>query len=864
MSESSRRARVGARVELLLLRLHRLVQRRLVLVRRRLGARLRAIGAGFRLSPLRALSLGRLRVRLVGILGVLGLGVRVDVHDRLLVVEVVVVRGGGVRIERDFVAPAVVLVHLVVHPRLVPARARRALRGASMTISTECDASASASSRRVARCGDGDGDGLGRVDGGKRRRRCAAFSRRPRGAPEPRIDGLFRSTPSGPRGPASGSSSRRRPGIAPPRRRQTVDDDVPVAHRTARAVVRISRRARSASVGARGPRARAMAPRPAGSRRAARPPRPRTRSSFARLVLAVLVALPLASVVSAQDPPTPLLSSPALPPSPPPSLPQPRPPSRGARRLERVLDRVRRRASVANGSVRGRGRRRRGRASARPARAPRRRRARRRPARATSGCRRVGRATTCGGFGVQPRRPRRAMIPRRRFPLAPAPGPPAPSSRTPPASRTTPPPRSPTGSARAAWSGARTTTGPRSRGADAINPAADGASVRRRGDLWDEMTAHTRPVDENGTAVAAEDGAEAAERAPATTRSTVRGIANHSQCGVRRLHRRRAGVGACHTPPCPPRRGGSSGNGATRRRATQPAAAAPSRARCGASAAGSGARRRRARTSPSARARRRRFGAVRNKKCDFCAPDPDGSPETCSYRGSCDAEAQACDCEPTMVGEYCDVARTCGFDRLMATDGTCSRPWAVGLCCPAEAGGGWTATGVASRRRRRVRDVRRARDRGGREGCVLRGVPGRGGVLLRVGRLRPVRRVRRGRDELSRVARAPRGDAAERRGRGRRRDGRAPRDLGGVRAESEQRRESGRRGERGGFAGDRGRRRTPTRASRRRSSRRRRRGRGRRLRPRRPRRGARRRPRRPRRRGPPPPAAAGRRARRGG
>ena len=74
------------------------------------------------------------------------------------------------------------------------------------------------------------------------------------------------------------------------------------------------------------------------------------------------------------------------------------------------------------------------------------------------------------------------------------------------------------------------------------------------------------------------------------------------------------------------------------------------------------------------------------KKCDFCAPDPDGSPETCSYRGSCDAEAQACDCEPTMVGEYCDVARTCGFDRLMATDGTCCAGAvdAVGLCCPTE------------------------------------------------------------------------------------------------------------------------------------------------------------------------------------
>ena len=181
----------------------------------------------------------------------------------------------------------------------------------------------------------GRGRARGGSTGGKRRRRCAAFFLPPDrgGAPEPRIDGLFRSTPSGPRGPASGSSSRRRPG-----NRHLRDVGKPLTM-TFRWLITATTRARSCAsssraVGvrrrARGP-ARAMAPRPAGSRRAARPPRPRTRSSFARLVLAVLVDTARLGRSPRRTPPrrpSPL-ASPPLPPRPPPE--PPRAPLRGVR-----------------------------------------------------------------------------------------------------------------------------------------------------------------------------------------------------------------------------------------------------------------------------------------------------------------------------------------------------------------------------------------------------------------------------------------------------------------------------------------------------------------------------------------------------
>ena len=219
---------------------------------------------------------------------------------------------------------------------------------------------------------------------------------------------------------------------------------------------------------------------------------------------------------------------------------------------------------------------------------------------------------------------------------------------------------------------------------------ARNVTCARRDDLWDEMTAHTRPVDENGTAVAAEDGAGGGGAgAGDDARSTVRGIANHSQCEAYAdfIGAAPASTGACHTQPCP---------SAPRWVVGEWRDEAACDATCGGGA-----------ITRSVRCVRGGFGGAPEtsadesecptpaplasvpcgtKKCDFCAPDPDGSPETCSYRGSCDAEAQACDCEPTMVGEYCDVARTCGFDRLMATDGTCCAGAvdAVGLCCPTE------------------------------------------------------------------------------------------------------------------------------------------------------------------------------------
>ena len=723
-------------------------------------------------------------------------------------------------------------------------------------------------SRRVARCGDGDGDGLEEGRRGKGGGGAPLFSPADAGSTGTGSTVCFvhLSARAAPR-PAA---SRRRSGnrhlrdvgkpltmtfrwlITPRRARGR-------AHRSSRAVG-VRRRARGL--------ARAMAPRPAGSRRAAPAPSSdvvvvrAARPRGPRGVTARLGGLP----AGLPRPPPPRL------PRPPPLAPPPEPPptaplcvARDA--LERVLDRVRRRASVANGSVRGRGR---VGAEAHEWRlGP---RARERRARATQTRPRYEWVSgewgacnaACGGFGVQRRGVHcRAMI-RGAPPLARRPGAAGASSRTPPASRTTPPPRSPTGSARAAWSGARTTTGPRSRGGRCDKPCGGGERAKRHvraaRDLWDDDRAHEARGRERHR-VAAEDGAGGGGAgAGDDARSTVRGIANHSQCEAYAdfIGAAPAPTGAV-TQRAPPRRGGSSGNGATRRRATQPAAAAPSRARCGASAAGSGARRRRADESecPS---RRRSLRCRAEPKMRFLRPDPDGSPETCSYRGSCDAEAQACDCEPTMVGEYCDVARTCGFDRLMATDGTCCAGAvdAVGLCCPTETsdarldGDGVCCFSASSTRAGRATG---SRPRWTRGVCAARGPWTRGGSAARRASSTSAA-LRRGRDSCP-VARAPRGDAAERRGRGD--DAMAEHlatwavsalnlssvvNLDGAASEADLR------------AMVEGAAATPTRASRRRSSRRRRRGRGRRLRPRRPRRGARRRPRRPRRRGPPAAAAA--------
>ena len=241
----------------------------------------------------------------------------------------------------------------------------------------------------------GRGRARGGSTGGKRRRRCAAFFLPPDrgGAPEPRIDGLFRSTPSGPRGPASGSSSRRRPGnrhlrdvgkpltmtfrwlITPRRARGR-------AHRSSRAVG-VRRRARGLA------RARwRLVPRV----RVARLGRPvlgrgrRSRGSSSRS--SWRYRSPRWSPRRTPRRPSPP-RLPRPPPSPPPrALPQPRPLRVARDALERVLDRAAAGISGERFGARARAAssRRRTSAAARPARPRASARARRRRARATSGC----------------------------------------------------------------------------------------------------------------------------------------------------------------------------------------------------------------------------------------------------------------------------------------------------------------------------------------------------------------------------------------------------------------------------------------------------------------------------------------------
>ena len=193
-----------------------------------------------------------------------------------------------------------------------------------------------------------------------------------------------------------------------------------------------------------------------------------------------------------------------------------------------------------------------------------------------------------------------------------------------------------------------------------------------RDDLWEEMTAHARGTDENGTAADVDP-----------ERPTTRGVANVSSCDA---YSDFIGVapdatGACFTQTCVDaprweigewedegRCDRECGGGATRRsvRCVRGAPGSPLLADAPASECPSPA--------PLAEV------PCNTHKCEFC----DG--ETCSYQGTC--VAGACECSPTKIGPYCETSRTCGFDRTTDASGACCAGDVdvAGVCCPTHEG----------------------------------------------------------------------------------------------------------------------------------------------------------------------------------